>query len=432
MSGFLNAFAQASSRDTPQRAMELWRRQALDLFTLLLFSLHSPMALVALLREDVPLSSRVMLSIAWLLSAITTFCRRIPRQGRIGILALGMWSYLLAMLFRGGVMLGFRVAIVTTPVSILLLGGIPAGVTFALVNLIGAGVALWATGHGLLRVPTIIFVRGEWLFQYMPFLGTIVPNMALLAWFTHSLFRSLNVQYRTAEKLRTEAAERQRLENLVEEATEREQQRIGGELHDGVCQELTGLLLLTKRIQKSSKSGVNNPSDSELLSSLADGLSRSIGEIHGISRRLSPGQLGPNELPGAIRDLVRRCVEVTDVEITFVHEAEKGTRPSYDGLNVYRLVQEALANALRHSHASKIEILLSESPDQLLVRVDDNGSGLPEDAEQRGGLGLRTLRWRAARSGGTLVLSGSPGGGTRLEFKVAGGDSLAEGSTHGD
>lgn len=396
--------------------MQRWRRQALDLFSLLVMALHTPMSIAALYKNNIPIQSKILVVFALLFMLSATAGRVFPLRWRIWFLIAAMWVYATAMLLRGGAALGFRTVMVTTPVSIMLLGGIPTGLVYAGVNLTGIATALWASNQGFLPTGNVAPVPGEWLFQLLPFVGTIVPNVTLLAWFSYFLMTSIRRQYNTAQRLREEATQRERLEQELEEAAEQEQQRIGCELHDGVCQELTGLMLLTKRVQRAQGSPATVGADPELLSSLAEGLGHAIGEIHGISRRLSPGLLGPEGLSGAIHDLVRRYAEVTEIRFEFVEAGPVSLPQTFDALNVYRIAQEALANAVRHSGATNIVVGLSTSEQRLCLRIDDNGHGIPADAQNGSGLGLRTMRWRAQRGNGTLAVEPLPSGGTRVEY----------------
>ncbi len=362
--------------------MQRWRTKAMDFFSLFTACVHFPLLAISLMKADIPWGAKVMVTSAWLLIGAVATLRRAPANLRVILLAVSIWLWALAMLSRGGGFLGFRVTVVTTPFTIMLLGGVRFGVFFGAVNLVGAVLASWATAQGWLLAELPRVYASDWLFHSLPLIGAMVPQLALLAWFTHVMWTSVQRESRMTHQLRDEAEERQRLEGEVQNAAEREKQRIGSELHDGVCQDLTGLLLLAKRVQK-SQPAPDSPL-SELMSALVSGLGRTIGEVQGLSRHLSPGCLTSDELPGALGDLVRRTSEATETSIVFRHRHEADSSCTQDALNVFRLVQEALSNALRHSGADVIEVSLQQDHSGLTVAVDDNGSGLPDEAGQGG------------------------------------------------
>ncbi len=243
-----------------------------------------------------------------------------------------------------------------------------------------------------------------------------LPPLVLFTAFTQHLVTTIRRGNLTAARLRAEAADRERLESEVLEAGERESRRIGSELHDGVCQNLAGLLLRAKRTEKALEA--DGRPETAALRELVEGLGEAIGEAHGLSQHLSPGRLTDQDLAGAIGDLVRRTAEVAEATITFRSTGAGASGNPATTLHLYRIAQEAIANAVRHSNAVRIEVGLEQAPGATRLSIDDDGRGLPEDATGRDGLGLKTMRWRARMIGGDLAIGPRPGGGTRLECRV--------------
>ncbi len=410
----LSMLLQVDSAEAPEAAIRRWRARALDVFMILFVSMHVPILLVTLIKSDIPSGAKYLALLAFLFSVPAAFAKKLPHRVRVWLLMACWWSFALATLTRGGVLHGFRVVIVSSPIAIMLLGGIPTGLFYAAVNIVVAGVALWATGAGLLALPVVKFGPGEWWFQLLPIVGAVVLQVLLLGWFTQFLWGIVKQHYAIGRRLQLEAKERKRLELEVQEAGEREKQRIGIELHDGVCQDLTALLLQAKRIPKLAAGEDKSDAASQVVTELVDGLGSAIGEIHGLARQLSPGRLTAAKLPGAIGDIVRRCNDAADAAIVLKNEYSGEYNGSYDAMNMYRFTQEALANAIRHSGAGSIEVKLAISPTELLLSVEDDGRGLPEGAAEAGGLGLRTLRWRAEGEGGEFEMGTSSSGGTRV------------------
>ncbi|WP_424362778.1 ATP-binding protein [Methylocystis parvus] len=133
----------------------------------------------------------------------------------------------------------------------------------------------------------------------------------------------------------------------------------------------------------------------------------------GILGRLRPAALEEMGLADAIEALARGWRETrADVEIMLSLDGARGAMDEVTALTAYRVAQEGLTNAFRHSGAERIDVIVARDPDTLRIEVNDDGAGLPE--ARNGGLGLRGMAERVGALGGKLVLSNRPEGGTRL------------------
>lgn len=395
--------------------IDAWRRKATDTYTVVWAVIHLVFVVAVLPSARLAMAHNLMTLGAWSLTCAAAVLRRLPVNARVALLMASSWVYAAAMLDRGGVFLVGRPALMMSPMIAMILGGLRFGLAVGAVNLCLLVAAFRATEAGWLAQAPPPWREGEWLVQAAGTAGLLLPHVLLIAWFSHHLITSIRRQHVIAASLRREAADRERLEGEVLEAGERESRRIGAELHDGVCQDLTGLLIRGKRAQKALEAA-NRP-EAHALHGIVEGLGEAIGEVHGLSKRLSPGWLTGRDLSGAIDDLVRRTAETTDVQVGFRHLGDAGDLDPRTTVQLFRIVQEALGNAVRHAEATRIDVVLSRDPEPSFVRVDDNGRGLPDDAAERGGLGLHTLRWRAARIGGILAIGPRPGRGTRVECR---------------
>jgi two-component system, NarL family, sensor histidine kinase UhpB len=195
--------------------------------------------------------------------------------------------------------------------------------------------------------------------------------------------------------------ERKRLERALREAAAEERGRLAKELHDGLGQELTGFALLADGLAKQiERSGSPVPTELERLASMAR---RAITTCRDIARGLSPLSGARSGLTEALRDLTDRangppgprvslCVELHDPLTTSREVSE----------HLYRIAQEGLTNAMKHARAETVEVRLDVDAHTVRMRVLDDGVGPPDPAVSSSGLGLKTMRDRAAAIGGRL------------------------------
>ncbi|MCZ2146314.1 MAG: HAMP domain-containing protein [Bryobacterales bacterium] len=199
-------------------------------------------------------------------------------------------------------------------------------------------------------------------------------------------------------------------------AQEEERRRIARELHDDLTQRLAALAIEAGRLERLSESPGERRAGLETLK-------REIGELatgmHGLSRRLHPALLDDLGLAAAIEAECRACVErggpVVETDI-----AGAPCRISRDvRLAVYRIVQEALRNVLRHSGATEVNLRLSAGGAGLMLRIQDNGAGFDRGGPGwRPGLGLASMEERTRLLGGAFQVSSKPGEGTLIEVTL--------------
>jgi two-component system, NarL family, sensor histidine kinase UhpB len=224
----------------------------------------------------------------------------------------------------------------------------------------------------------------------------------------------------------TERTERKQLEREIIEIANREQQRIGSDLHDGLGQELTGIALMLKGVvTQLRKEGSAAHRDVEEVIGLVN---NAIDSTRTLARGLSPVGSGRGDLGAAIQNLAARVSERSGVRVVSHLDCEEPLPLSEAAAaHVYRIVQEALTNAMRHSGAREVSIRLKTSDDELHLRVSDDGRGfehwsrgrgdvpsgdLPADGP--GGMGLKIMRYRAQMLGGDLVIETNGSGGTSV------------------
>src|SRR5947208_1792561 len=207
--------------------------------------------------------------------------------------------------------------------------------------------------------------------------------------------------------------ERMRLEQALHEAARQEQQRLGKEIHDKLTQELVGVALLARGLAAAARKG-RQPSAEELdrLALLASG---TIGTCHSIAQDLSPLSEAHGGLVQALHDMVDRQSDSNGPGVRFDAIEDAPIRlqlPSTD--HVFRIAQEGLTNALKHASAHSIKVTLDVQPDTLRLEIEDDGIGIPPDATESAGLGLKIMHYRAELIGARLSIGPGETGGTRL------------------
>ena len=203
------------------------------------------------------------------------------------------------------------------------------------------------------------------------------------------------------------------LEQEILEISNREQRRLGSDLHDGLGQELTGLSLLLKglEVQLSRES----PQYLSQVTKISDLLARAIQSTRSLARGLAPVNLERGGLSEALKHLVARCTDMYSLKCSFTNggmklpDLEEGA-----ATHLYRIAQEASTNAARYARATSIAIDLRTTGRKLQLSIADDGIGLSAGlAQGQPGMGLKIMEYRARMLGGTLNLE-EPGTGTRI------------------
>ena len=199
-----------------------------------------------------------------------------------------------------------------------------------------------------------------------------------------------------------EVTDRKALEQEILEISNREQRRLGSDLHDGLGQELTGLSLLLKglEVQLSREA----PQYLSQITKISDLLARAIQSTRSLARGLAPVNLERGGLPEALRHLAARCTDIYNLQCTFttyghkVPDLEEGA-----ATHLYRVAQEATTNAARYARAKTISIELRTIGRKLQLSIADDGIGLSAGlAQGTPGLGLKIMEYRARMLGGAV------------------------------
>lgn len=206
---------------------------------------------------------------------------------------------------------------------------------------------------------------------------------------------------RDAQRMRIELLVRsQKLEREIVEVSEREQARIGRDLHDGLCQFLAAIGFTAGGL-RTTLSREAHPA-AQTAGEISQLLRDSIVYARGLASGLSPIDRTDEGLQVALTGLSQITSKLFGIACTFTSTGFVGELNSSQTLHVFRIAQEAVSNALRHGDAKKVDISLESAGDFVSLRVSDDGIGFDPDALASAGMGLQIMRYRARTLGGTF------------------------------
>jgi PAS domain S-box-containing protein len=208
-----------------------------------------------------------------------------------------------------------------------------------------------------------------------------------------------------------DATARRQLEREVLEVSNREQQRIGNDLHDGLGQELTGIALLLRGVENRAEREA--PTLSPSIEEVALLVNDAIFTTRALARGLSPVTFDRGGLALALEELARRLSAMFHIDVRCVADAalDRGLE-SVNALHLYRIAQEAVTNAAQHGHAELVQISLCFDGARGLLRIEDNGNGFNPAIHHSKGLGLRIMHYRAQMMAGSLRIESARARGT--------------------
>ena len=265
--------------------------------------------------------------------------------------------------------------------------------------------------------------------------GAMVHLTVLPAWWQTASFRigmgmlvlgllwlggSLKLRQLRRERLRREDFSRRLIESQ-----EAERRRLAGELHDDLGQDL---LVIKSRLD-TARMDVEKGGQHGLNSELAGSVSHLIRKVRDISHALRPLQLERLGLSACVRSMVKEVSEATGIHVETDIDDCRGHLSSAAEIGLYRILQEAMNNVVKHSDASEVRVALKRGSDHVILSVEDDGRGFPlKRLEELGGSmghGLDGMAERCRLMGGRFQVFSSPGNGTLIRGEVP----LGEGTT---
>ena len=214
--------------------------------------------------------------------------------------------------------------------------------------------------------------------------------------------------------LASREAELRQATNEALTAAESEAGRIGQDIHDSLCQDLIGLSRLAEAAVPSHEHC--DPSSCEALSQIRERAAQLAGVARGYSHTLTLHELEVQSLPEALETLARRTNEMfhTETETNICEDLDCLTNEQT--VHLYRIIREAIANAIKHAKARHIWIDMVHKDHRLMVSVSNDGTPLVDAAQRHDGLGMRQIRMRANLLGAVLDLRDNGHNQTVLEL----------------
>jgi signal transduction histidine kinase len=200
----------------------------------------------------------------------------------------------------------------------------------------------------------------------------------------------------------------------VVDAQELERKRLARELHDETGQALTSVLLGLRAIEEAADAGEAREATERLRELI-------VGTLHDVRRlavELRPKALDDFGLVPALERLTTTFTEQTAIPVELEAVLGESRLPPSVETALYRIVQEALTNVIKHSRASRVSVLVTRKRDTVAVVIEDDGVGFEPDEAREDGLGLIGMRERIGLLDGRLTIESSPRGGTSLVVEV--------------
>lgn len=336
-------------------------------------------------------------------------------------LPAGGWKAALAWISAALILIGWLDYVTGTRISLVIAYLVPVALAVAWLGF----TAGWLTAIGGVAIrfgadmaddPAAL--RQTWLWWNS--LGSLVVYLTVV-WILDALVRlhrqlGQRVRERT-EELQREVRKRRQVQRELLDLSASERSAMGRELHDQLGQHLVGTAMaaqvLAHRLQ------VRDEQAAREARKVVDLVEQGIAQTRQLAHGLLLARIEPERLKSEFQELcaaLRQQFPQVDGDCRV--EVPRHLRDPAVAAQIYRIAQEALRNACRHSGASRVTLAVREEGEVLLLEVEDNGSGLAPAGERSAGLGLRIMQHRAEHLGAKLIISAQPGRGTRVTCVV--------------
>ena len=205
---------------------------------------------------------------------------------------------------------------------------------------------------------------------------------------------------------------RRHLEKEILEISAGEQQRIGRDLHDGLCQHLTGIGFMAKTLAE--KLAVGSPAEARDAARIKGLIEEAVAETRRVVKGLSPVEVEGQGLMAALDGLACEAERLFGVSCEFAPDRTVLVHDNAVATHLFRIAQEAVTNAGRHSKGRHVSIGLTRSNGTVQMMIRDDGVGPPVELDESQGWGIRIMSYRARMIGGSLLIERSAEGGTAV------------------
>jgi PAS domain S-box-containing protein len=214
------------------------------------------------------------------------------------------------------------------------------------------------------------------------------------------------------EGIARDITERKRLERELLEISNREQRRIGHDLHDGVCQQLVGIAYLSETLaDRLQEKGARESAEAERIGQL---LNHAINQTRGVARGLFPVRLEESGLVSALEELATTASDLFKIDCRFSSKHPPEIIDNTIALHLYYIAQEALANAAKHGKAKNVLIAVEPFKERFALTIKDDGIGFLAAGNGHTGMGLRIMHYRARVIDASLDIKSQPRNGTQV------------------
>ena len=287
--------------------------------------------------------------------------------------------------------------------------------TFSAIYLFPIGIAAWffkrRVAYALAILSSIFALTGD-IAAGAHYSSVLIPlwnlaaRLAIFVFATELIFESRKLNHdlesRAAEraaKLTTEIAMRERLQRELLQISEREQERVGHDIHDSLCQHLTGTALAGQVLAESLESDSKEAGDAFRVVELIE---EAIFLARNLVRGLNAVELSNNGLTAALSDFATSTSDLFNISCRLECPQFFSIDDSRTAVHLYRIAQEAVGNAIKHGEAKNVVVQLEDSQTGKLLRVMDDGVGLPPVQINGRGMGLRIMSYRSELIGAKL------------------------------
>lgn len=412
------------------QSIEQWRSRATQILLMVIAALATPRVVMVLIQWPTSFSLAARATILTLFTALLaiTFGPWFGTRTRIWSLTVVSSALGAYQLTRSGLAGDGRLTLITLPMFVLAMAGaraawIAMGISAAIYSVVAFGMQ---RGHftGMLVVVDNPTRLSSWIILGVCAAAHAILLAAVIAALLNVYRRSLQTERDTAEKLREEVVRRtaalealeiesrrrEKLEAALLNAGEEDRRHMAAEVHDGLCQQLTAALLNCAVAERSGPHGQAVALDHIRLARTM--LEQSIDEARSLVHRLAPLQMRGQNLPAALNSLAQQTQKSAEIQCTYDEQGDVGHLSPQAGSHLYRIAQEAVRNAVRHSQAKDVTISLCEGQQGIRLCILDDGVGIvPAAPNPRAGMGMQTMRYRAGLIGAELTVENRPEGG---------------------
>lgn len=267
----------------------------------------------------------------------------------------------------------------------------------------------------------------SWLFQLeegrQPDSGQSAqpPELGAISGRVQRVRKQISEKAMLSQRLATEKAEEQ--ETRIQEMISQERNRLARELHDSVSQQLFAASMMMSAILETKALPLSQEAmtpaqerEAKQLKMVEEMIHKSQLEMRALLLHLRPADLKGKSLQAGIEELMIELTQKVTMKILWKIETfplDKGVED-----HLFRILQESVSNTLRHSQASKLDVLLIKRDEMVIMRVSDDGVGFDVEESRAGSYGLQNMHERAGEIGGTLKIISIKNKGTKLEVKV--------------